>query len=409
MMMSERRSLTARLPAYSAGQHFLRIVEGMSAGSLIKMRDDILEQTGKLQSTVKWSDPEQWIPERLSGDSKSIALRLWRDSDKLTNPRYFAGFWSLCEKHKLLVYPSDKITLTDSGKRFLANDQKQLARMDDYDGLLTILKDVAEKGPGFRKDFLDGYRHFCRTQTTWVSESSIKWSLTHRLSNLVQRNLIEKRGVSYQVTDAGINYLQQRGNYDTSSWSEGTTPAVPVKQRRSGFDPDLANLIRQKNWTARQKLRGFLQNMDPFKLEHLVKLLLEEMGYENVKVTSPVSDKGVDVTADLELGISRVREVIQVKRQKSNVNRTVLDSLRGSLHRFDAVRGTIITTGGFAKGSKDAAFEKGAAPITLIDGERLLDLLIEKNIGIRRREIRILEFDGESLSQFETEDGSDAQ
>ena len=401
--MSKRRSLTARLPTYSAGQHFLRIVEGMSASSLVKMRDDILEQTGKPQSAVKWSGPDMWIPERLSGDSQSIALLLWRDSDKSVNPRYFAGFWSLCEKHKLLIYPSDKITLTDAGKRFLANDQNQLARMDDYDGLLIILKGVAEKGPGFRKDFLDGYRHFCRTQTTWVSESSIKWSLTHRLSNLVQRNLIEKRGVSYQVTDAGINYLQRRKNYDASPSLEGVAQVVPAKQRKSEYDPDLANLIRQKNWMARQKLREFLQSMDPFKFEHLIKLLLEEMNFENVEVTSPVNDKGVDVVGEIELGISRVREVIQVKRIKGRVGRPILDLLRGSLYRFDAVRGTIITTGKFSKGADDAAFAKGAAPITLIDGDRLVDLLIEHNIGIRRREIRILEFDAESLSQFDTE------
>lgn len=68
-----------------------------------------------------------------------------------------------------------------------------------------------------------------------------------------------------------------------------------------------------------------------------------------------------------------------------------------------AVRGTNITTGGFTKGTVDAAFLHGAPPITLIDGERLIDLLIEHNIGIRRREVRILEFDAESLSQFESE------
>ena len=39
------------------------------------------------------------------------------------------------------------------------------------------------------------------------------------------------------------------------------------------------------------------------------------MGYENVYVTAPSNDKGVDVVADIELGISKVREVIQVKRQ----------------------------------------------------------------------------------------------
>ena len=48
---------------------------------------------------------------------------------------------------------------------------------------------------------------------------------------------------------------------------------------------ELANLIRQKNWAARQQLLEFLRTMNPFKLEHLIKLLLEEMGYSNVKVT----------------------------------------------------------------------------------------------------------------------------
>ena len=53
--------------------------------------------------------------------------------------------------------------------------------------------------------------------------------------------------------------------------------------------------------------------MDPYKFEHLIKLLLEDMGYENVEVTAPSNDGGVevtapsndggvDVTADIELG-----------------------------------------------------------------------------------------------------------
>ena len=143
--------------------------------------------------------------------------------------------------------------------------------------------------------------------------------------------------------------------------------------------------------------------MNPYKFEHLIKLLLEKMNFENVEVTSPANDKGVDVVAEIELGISRVREVIQVKRIKGNVARPILDLLRGSLHRFDAVRGTIITTGQFSKGANAAAFEKGAAPITLIDGEKLLDLLIEHDIGIRRREIRVLQFDADSLRAFSSE------
>ena len=143
--------------------------------------------------------------------------------------------------------------------------------------------------------------------------------------------------------------------------------------------------------------------MDAFKFEELVKLLLEEMGYENVTTTSPTNDKGVDVVGTIELGISAVREVIQVKRHKGTINRPVLDQLRGSLHRFNAVRGTIITTGRFSKGVEEAAFERGAAPITLIDGEKLLDLLLKNDIGVNKRQVSYYDFAPEKLAQFETE------
>jgi hypothetical protein len=38
------------------------------------------------------------------------------------------------------------------------------------------------------------------------------------------------------------------------------------------------------------------------------------------------------------------------------------------------VRGTIIATAPFSKGTSEAAFATGAAPITLIDGDKLIDL-----------------------------------
>jgi hypothetical protein len=76
---------------------------------------------------------------------------------------------------------------------------------------------------------------------------------------------------------------------------------------------------------------------------------------------------------------------------------------RGSLHRFDAVRGTIITTGSFSSGTKHAAFEPGAAPITLIDGEKLLDLLRQYQIGMSKQTIEYFEFDPTKLAQFEVQ------
>ena len=50
--------------------------------------------------------------------------------------------------------------------------------------------------------------------------------------------------------------------------------------------------------------------------------------------------------------------------------------------RPDPVRGTIIATAPFSKRTSEAAFATGAAPITLIDGDKLIDLL--KREGLLR-------------------------
>jgi len=144
--------------------------------------------------------------------------------------------------------------------------------------------------------------------------------------------------------------------------------------------------------------------MDPFAFEHLVKRLLEEMDYQNVEVTTRSGDGGVDVVADIELGITSVREVVQAKRHKRTIQRKDLDALRGSLYRFDAVRGTIITTSRYSKGTTEAAFATGAAPITLIDGDKFIDLLIEHGIGVRKRTVELLAVDPDAFSDLEVEE-----
>ncbi len=381
-----KRSLTAWLPTYMQAQQFLRVMEGTSYSFYRAMRDAIDEQRGTPQSTVNWSNPDEWIQERLHDESQAIALRLWDVSERTVNPRDCRGLMSLGDTHRLVEYPDDIIVLTEKGKSFLAGDTETLAEMDNYEGMLLILSEVAEKSPGKRRDFKSRYAEFCRSLTTYAADSSISSSLISRLNNLVDRGLVDRNGRTYQITDLGLTYLQR------------------VSGGGTGLEPTVELLVNKKNSMARKQLAEFLQSMDPYQFEHLIKRLLEEMGYSDVEVTAASNDKGVDVVAEIELGISHVREVIQVKRQKSNIGRPILDQLRGSLHYFQAVRGSIISTSGFAKNAQQSAFAPGAAPITLIDGDRLVNLLIEHNIGIRRREVRILEFDADSLRQFDSEE-----
>ncbi len=389
------RSLTPHLPDNTSVLHFITIMDGVSESLFHAMHAELLAQRGNPQETVDWADPDQWIPERLSGEQQALALRLWRESKRTVNPRHSRGVWTLTTRHALIASDGAVMRLTDRGRQFIANPAGQVAaEIDGLEGTLTVLRLVAEKGPGWRGEFLPGFTEFCYTFATLRSDNAIKHYLYTRLNSLVERGYVNRRGLTYEITDQGLGYLDANGT---------RMPGPPVVAGRRSDIHKLAKELRQE---AREQLADYLAHMDPFKFEGLIKVLLEEMGYQDVVTTAPTNDKGVDVVAHIELGISSVREVIQVKRHKGSLNRTVLDQLRGSLHRFSAVRGTVISTGKFSKGAQEAAFERGAAPITLIDGDKLLDLLTERQIGVTRKSVEYFEFDPAKLVQFEQEAGA---
>jgi restriction system protein len=77
------------------------------------------------------------------------------------------------------------------------------------------------------------------------------------------------------------------------------------------------------------------------------------MDYEDVVVTKQSGDKGVDVVASFQFGITQIKEVVQVKRHME----TSLPRPRPTTRRLAVPRRhpRTITTGGFAQGCKDAA------------------------------------------------------
>ena len=124
--------------------------------------------------------------------------------------------------------------------------------------------------------------------------------------------------------------------------------------------------------------------------------------YEQVEVTKASGDKGVDVIGQVQVGITTITEVVQVKRMQNTITRPYIDQLRGALPYHKAIRGTLITTGKFAAKCAEAALFPGAAPITLIDGDRLLELLIENNVGIRlSNAVELLDVDLQLFDELE--------
>ena len=152
----------------------------------------------------------------------------------------------------------------------------------------------------------------------------------------------------------------------------------------------LAFQIEQHNEVVRRKLLAQLLAMDPPEFEALVVELLVALGFDDVNPTPISGDGGIDVRGTLVVGdVIRTRMAVQVKRWKRNVQAPTVQQVRGSLGTHE--QGLIVTTSDFGKGARAEAERANAVPVALMNGEQLVKLLVENDIGVRRTMYDLIE------------------
>jgi len=164
----------------------------------------------------------------------------------------------------------------------------------------------------------------------------------------------------------------------------------------AGRAPARRYRIDALNRRVRTELRKRLLQMLPDRFEALIGELLIALGFDEstVEVTRHSGDGGIDVRGVLRAGgITEVNAAVQVKRWKRNVQARTVRDLRGSLTVHE--QGIIITTSNFSSGAQKEAQEQGKTPISLVNGEQLLDLLIEHSIGVAQEQHTLLSLDEE--------------
>jgi Restriction endonuclease/HB1, ASXL, restriction endonuclease HTH domain/C-terminal AAA-associated domain len=184
----------------------------------------------------------------------------------------------------------------------------------------------------------------------------------------------EARGELPRFVGAGSGYYRLR------------TAATEVEQA-----------IERWNDGTKQELLVQLGEIDPGTFEELIGELLERIGFEDVEVTKRSGDGGIDVRGVLTVGgVTRVKTAIQVKRWANNVPDRIVRELRGSIG--PAEQGLIITTSRFTKAAVKEAEMTDRAPVTLINGELLVELLAEFEIGVKRQSRPVLQLDEKALA-----------
>ena len=154
------------------------------------------------------------------------------------------------------------------------------------------------------------------------------------------------------------------------------------------------------NWKA--LVLDKLKAMPPNAFERLAQRLLREAGFRNVEVLGKSGDGGIDGVGVYRLSLVSFPIYFQCKRYQGSVSASAVRDFRGAM-AGRGEKGLLITTGYFTQSAQAEAARDGAAPVELVSGDALCDLLKDYEIGIKvtKRIVEDIEVEPNYFDQFE--------
>ena len=166
------------------------------------------------------------------------------------------------------------------------------------------------------------------------------------------------------------------------------------------IDPDSEMEPDEGNWKA--LVLDKLKAMPPNAFERLAQRLLREAGFRNVEVLGKSGDGGIDGVGVYRLSLVSFPIYFQCKRYQGSVSASAVRDFRGAM-AGRGEKGLLITTGYFTQSAQAEAARDGAAPVELVSGDALCDLLKDHEIGIKvtKRIVEDIEVEPKYFDQFE--------
>ena len=245
-----------------------------------------------------------------------------------------------------------------------------------------------------------------------ASGSTVYGSRTDWAISYLERALLldrVRRGV-YAINDTGrkvqaqglnpveLSALLRQRIAELNPWkrrepSARRTPEGLITQVEHSKDIDA---LEQDEQSPRERIESLKEQMDEVLGEDLLKAILDhdsdffeklvvdllvKMGYGNGAVTKKSGDGGIDgIISTDELGFHPI--YTQAKRYEpgNTVGREAIQSFAGAL---GSVRnGIFVTTSTFSRGAREFAERYPHSTISLIDGKRLVELMIKYDLGV---------------------------
>jgi restriction system protein len=227
----------------------------------------------------------------------------------------------------------------------------------------------------------------------------------------------------FYLSKAGLIGSSQRGVWTLTEKGQSALPLTDTEARKlfreisSTFAKSKGSKSAQPDSTAiddttipvedgalahqsyRDELGARLQALSPAGFERFCQRLLRESGFQEVSVTGRSGDGGIDGIGILQVNVLVSFKVLfQCKRYLGTVTVAQVRDFRGAM-MGRADKGIILTTGSFTADSRKEAVRDGVPPIELVDGEKLVAMLEQLELGLKPR--TTYEIDGTFFDQFD--------
>lgn len=228
-----------------------------------------------------------------------------------------------------------------------------------------------------------------------VFYNRVAWAVVY----LAQAGLLERTRRGYfRITDRGrevlrdrpervdVRYLHRFPGFQEFRRRRRVPPSEPSPEEATP-DEALADAYQRHRQALAAELLPLVKSASPGFFERLVVDLLLAMGYggsreEAGRALGGSGDEGIDgVISEDRLGLDVI--YLQAKRWDRPVGRPEVQRFAGALQGHRARKGVFITTSTFTGEARDYA-SRIDSTIVLIDGEQLVDLMIDHGIGVTR-------------------------
>lgn len=195
--------------------------------------------------------------------------------------------------------------------------------------------------------------------------------------------------------DVRLRPSQEDTEVPSHSDTSAAAPASP--------DDRLEDALAELRQSVASDLLDTLRQVSPSFFETVVLDLLHRMGYgatrADIQRVGGSGDGGIDGIISLDkLGLEKV--YVQAKRWQQPVGRPEVQAFYGALAGQRANKGVFMTTSSFT--GQALEFARSVERVVLIDGVRLADLMIDHEVGVTLRPVRVPKLDSD---YFEGESG----